>query len=61
MKLNDRQEGDGPFSWDMVFFKDMKMTMYSLDIIDSIIKTQAFPNYSYESDLRLNWVQRFLS
>lgn len=45
----------------MVFYEDMKMTMYSLDIIDSIIKTQAYPNYSYESDLRLNWVQRFLS
>ena len=45
----------------MVFFEDIKMTMYSLDIINSIIKTPSYPNYSYECDLRLNWVERFLS
>ena len=39
LKLNQRTEEDGPFSWDMIFDEtDIKVTMYSLDIIDSIIK-----------------------
>ena len=60
LKLNERSEQDGPFSWDMIFFEDIKMTMYSLDIIDSIIKSPAYENFTYESNLRFNWVQRFL-
>ena len=44
----------------MVFHEDIKVTMYSLDIIDSIIKTPAAPAGSRESALRFNWVERFL-
>lgn len=60
LKLSDRADEEGPFSWDMVFHEDIKVTMYSLDIIDSIIKTPAAPAGSRESALRFNWVERFL-
>lgn len=61
LKLDERQEGEGEFSWDMVFSDEIKVTMYSLDIIDSIIKNVAYAGYTHESNLRVNWVERFLS
>ena len=46
----------------MIFNEDIKVTMYSLEIIDSIVKTHACElNYTLENSLRLNWVERFLS
>ena len=61
MKLEERQESDKPFSWAMVFHEsDIKITMYSLDIIDSIVKTPQAPVTSHETALRFNWVERFL-
>ena len=44
----------------MIFNDDMKVTMYSLDIIDSIIKTPTPQVVSQETALRFNWVERFL-
>ena len=44
----------------MIFTDDIKMTMYSLDIIDSIIKTPTQQVFNVESALRFNWVERFL-
>lgn len=44
----------------MVFNDDIKVTMYSLEIIDSIIKTPTFQVTSHETALRLDWVARFL-
>lgn len=49
------------FSWDMVFNSDIKMTLYSLDIIDSIIKTPTSDIDTLEMNLRRNWVERFLA
>lgn len=44
----------------MVFNEDIKVTMYSLEIIDSIIKTPTFQVTSQETGLRIDWVPRFL-
>ena len=38
LKLGQRTEAEGAFSWSMIFHEDIKVTLYSLDIIDSIIK-----------------------
>ena len=38
LKLGQRTEEEGAFSWNMIFHEDIKVTLYSLDIIDSIIK-----------------------
>ena len=43
----------------MIFSQDTKVTMYSLDIIDSIIKTPPENVFGYENALRFNWVERF--
>ena len=52
---------DSAFSWDMIFNADIKMTLYSLDIIDSIIKTPTDQVNTLEMNLRRNWVDRFLA
>ena len=60
LKITQRGPEEGAFSWDMIFNDDMKETMYSLDIIDSIIKTPTPQVVSHETALRFNWVERFL-
>ena len=61
--LNDRPEQNGKFSWEMVFNpNDIKVTMYTLEIIDSILTNttcQVNPN-TPEGVFRADWVQRFL-
>ena len=37
LQLGTRAEGEGAFSWDMIFHEDIKMTQYSLEIIETII------------------------
>jgi len=44
----------------MVFSEDVKLTLYALDIIDSIIKTPSSQIVSSETALRHDWVERFL-
>ena len=65
LHLDNRPDGDDSeareeFSWSMVFNDDIKVTMYSLEIIDSIIKTPTLVVRSHEDALRFDWVARFL-
>ena len=60
LKLGNRGEGEGAFSWDMVFNEDIKMTLYSLEIIDSILMNPVPQITNQESAYRFDWVQRFL-
>lgn len=60
LKLGKRQDGEGEFRWDMVFHGDIKMTLYSLEIIDSIIKNPVQKVTDQEQAYRFDWVQRFL-
>lgn len=38
LKLGARTEEEGPFEWSMIFHDDIKITLYSLEIIETIIK-----------------------
>jgi len=60
LMLGERTDDKEPFTWEMVFNQDIKVTMYSLEIIDSIIKTPTFQVTTYETALRFDWVARFL-
>ena len=44
----------------MIFHDDIKITLYSLEIIETIIKMPIPQVTSPEAAFRLNWVERFL-
>ena len=61
--LNNRPEDQRKFNWEMVFNPDdIKVTMYTLEIVDSILTntTCQVDPASAEGELRTNWVERFL-
>ena len=61
--LDERPEGRGKFNWDMIFdTSDIKMTMYSLDLINSIVEDPYEVNdpTNQEAAWRKTWVIRFI-
>ena len=60
LKLENRQESEGPFTWQMVFPEDdIKLTMYNYEVINSFVKTPTIQQ-THEFVLRDDWVHRFL-
>ena len=60
--LDQRPEKFGTFTWEIIFDpKEMKMTMYNLDIVQSVVEAPQVPLHpdSDEAKLRKNWVGRF--
>ena len=62
--LNDRPQGKGPFKWDMIFSDDIHATMYTLEIINSILKNDSTmaddPSYEEVFLNKEDWIERFL-
>ena len=62
--LNDRPEGEGPFKWNMIFSDDVDATMYTLEIINSILKNDSTmaddPSYEEVFLTKGDWIERFL-
>ena len=61
--LHDRPEGTGTFQWEMIFPDDTDATMYTLEIVDSILKkacSEEDPTYSDVTIYQSDWVVRFL-
>ena len=58
--LHDRPEGKGKFSWEMIFDADTSSTLYTLEIIESIIKSKddksGDPSYANIYMLKADWV-----
>jgi hypothetical protein len=63
LQLDTRTENQTPFTWESIFnSNDIKITMYNIDIIQSIVESPSVinPGESMEAMLRNNWVERFL-
>lgn len=58
--LHDRPEGKGVFTWDMIFDEDTSSTLYTLEIIESIIKSSdeksGDPTYANLWMLKDDWI-----
>ena len=60
LQLQNRKEGETPFEWNSIFTEDIKTQLYSLDIIESILKTNPDEGDEDEKVLRVSWITRFL-